>query len=132
MYLFLFFHFIFLLGYFILLENSYFITDNKGLWVFYSFLFSINMFQTYFLNYKFFSVYSKFYYKCIIGTNILFFIINLLFEYIDTKNVLLFVFQIFINIFNISYVLSNRKNLYENIENRSLSSNKDYPEATYL
>lgn len=94
----------------------------------------MNLLQTYFLYYKFFSVYSSFYYKSIIVVNSLFFLINLSLEYIDEKKILLFFFQILINIFNIIYIKQKDILVYNEIQDdrRSLSSNQDYPEATYL
>jgi hypothetical protein len=64
----------------------------------------------------------------------MFFIINLFLEYTNQKNILPFLFQIFINIFNIIYILPKKDYTYNEIEENTinLSSNKDYPEATYL
>lgn len=134
MYLLFFFYFIFLLGYSLSIDYCIETIKNPYSLGFYIFLLTLNIFQTLFLHYKFFSVYSSFYYKSIIGINAIFFIINLFLEYIDEKKIVIFFFQIFINIFNIIYILPKDVLIYEEIidNRRSLSSNDDYPEATYL
>ena len=94
----------------------------------------LNLFQTFFLMYKFFMKRTLFYYKTIIVTNSLFFITNLFLEYMNEKNILVFLSQILINIFNIIYILPKDTYIYNEVEDQtiSLSSNRDYPEATYL
>lgn len=133
MFLLFFFYFIFLLGY--VLSLDYYIETIKNPYTlgFYIFLLTLNLSQTFFLNYKFFTIYSSFYYKSVIGINILFFIINLIMEYTGQENIIIFFFQIMINIFNIIYILPKDIYIYDEInERRGLSSNEDYPEATYL
>lgn len=116
------------------LEYFFEAIENKYILSLYILLLNSNLFQTFFLTYKFFIKRTLFYYKSIIVVNSMFFIINLFLEYTNQKNILPFLFQIFINIFNIIYILPKKDYTYNEIEENTinLSSNKDYPEATYL
>ena len=129
-----FFYFIYLIIFLFSLEYFYETISNKFILSFYIIIMLLNLFQTFFLMYKFFMKRTLFYYKTIIVTNSLFFITNLFLEYMNEKNILVFLSQVFINIFNIFYILPKDTYIYNEVEDHtiSLSSNRDYPEATYL
>ena len=116
------------------LEYFFETIESKFILSFYILLIILNLFQTLFLTYKFFIKRTLFYYKTIIAINSMFFIINLFLEYTNQKNMLPFLFQVFINIFNIIFILPKESYIYNEIEENTtnLSNNKDYPEATYL
>ena len=129
-----FFYFIYLIIFLFSFEYFYETISNKFILSFYIVIMILNLFQTFFLIYKFFMKRTLFYYKTIIVTNSLFFITNLFLEYMNEKNILVFLSQILINIFNIIYILPKDTYIYNEVEDQtiSLSSNRDYPEATYL
>ena len=129
-----FFYFIYLIIFLFSLEYFYETISNKFILSFYIIIMLLNLFQTFFLMYRFFMKRTLFYYKTIIVTNSLFFITNLFLEYMNEKNILVFLSQVFINIFNIFYILPKDTYIYNEVEDHtiSLSSNRDYPEATYL
>ena len=129
-----FFYFIYLIIFLFSFEYFYETISNKFILSFYIVIMILNLFQTFFLIYKFFMKRTLFYYKTIIVTNSLFFIANLFLEYMNEKNILVFLSQILINIFNIIYILPKDTYIYNEVEDHtiSLSSNRDYPEATYL
>lgn len=134
MFLLLFFYFIYIMICFFSLEYFFETIESKFILSFYILLIILNLCQTFFLIYKFFIKRTLFYYKSIIVVNSLFFIINLFLEYTNQKNILPFLFQIFINIFNIIFILPKESYIYNEIEENTtnLSNNEDYPEATYL
>ena len=129
-----FFYFIYLIIFLFSFEYFYETISNKFILSFYIIIMILNLFQTFFLIYKFFMKRTLFYYKTIIVTNSLFFITNLFLEYMNEKNILVFLSQILMNIFNIIYILPKDTYIYNEVEDHtiSLSSNRDYPEATYL
>ena len=134
MFLLFFFYFVFIVIYFFSLEYLFRTIENKYILSLYILLLNSNLFQTFFLTHKFFIKRTLFYYKTIITINSMFFITNLFLEYTDEKNILIFISQALVNIFNIFYILPKESYIYNEIEENTtnLSSNEDYPEATYL
>ena len=129
MYILLTFYIFFLFGYIVIFEYSYDHKDSLKNFIIFMLILNINVWVSFFSMYRFITTeFTKFYYYVIYYWNLIFCLVNITSLFLNPFYSLNFLFQIIMNFFNLFYLIAEKNNTYDEIENL----NRDYPEATYL